>query len=124
VVSWAQSESRPEGRVHRDASKVQKAALAVTSALLLEDLAAARQAMDTILELSPPLKPEAAEVVGAEVYTADRVFHSTLTPAREYASKGRLEDAFNEFVWVQRACMNCHKQARAAGLLPADGPLR
>jgi hypothetical protein len=95
----------------------------MSRALIHEDLEAARKALETLLEASPPLKPEAKEIFGEEIYDADRALHQTLTRAREFAALDNVERAFDEYIWVQRICLHCHGLSRKQGLLPATGPI-
>jgi len=65
------------------------------------------------------LDREADEAYGSDLITYEMAFHVTLDRAREFAVRRDLENAFHQFVWVQRACVTCHGLAREQGLLPA-----
>jgi hypothetical protein len=125
VVFWvAFASEEPRTTVHRDGRATEEASLAMSRALILEDLAAAGKALEALGEASPPLKPEDRETVGKAIYNADRSFQETLIRTREYVAKGDVIEALNEYVWVQRTCLNCHRIAREEGRLPATGPIR
>jgi hypothetical protein len=111
------SQPRP---VHRDPDLLVDAALETTRAFLMEDTRAARRSLDALKEATPPLHRERDAVYGSEILSFDQAFHVTIDRAREYSTAGRLEDAFNQYVWVQRACVTCHGLARTQGFLPRD----
>jgi len=111
------SQPRP---VHRDPAALVDAALQTTRAFLMEDAGAARRSLDVLKEATPPLHRERDAVYGSEILSFDQAFHVTIDRAREHSTAGRLEDAFNQYVWVQRACVSCHGMARAQGFLPQD----
>jgi len=103
--------------VHADTAKVEQALLAATLAFLRENPAEARSALDMIHRNSRALHGDEVGVVGADVLTYDRAFHETLDRSRELAGAGEIDAAFNQFVWVQRACRTCHALSRARGLM-------
>lgn len=111
-------------KYHRDAKAMEEASVAVSRALILEDMQAARKGLETLVELSPPLAPEAKEIYGTSIYDADRALDQTLTRAREFAALDNVKRAFDEFIWVRRTCLSCHEISRKEGRLPASGPLR
>jgi hypothetical protein len=104
--------------VHADTRGLEDAVLEATAAYLHEDGAAARKALDGIAANCRVLRLEDEEALGREVVVYDGAFHTTLNRARELASRGDLEESFNQFVWVQRSCVACHRLARRAGLSP------
>lgn len=125
-VATAQGEEEPANRpepVHTDAAELEQAAVDTARAFLREDATAARNAMDRIEGATRRLDHERDAALGEELLNFEQAFHVTLDRSRELAGKQRLEDAFNHFVWVQRACVSCHGIARDQGLLPS-GPLR
>jgi hypothetical protein len=104
--------------VHADPQAVINSVVAATRAFLREDSVAARQALDGLKQQSPPLERERDEAYGHEILSFDQAFHITIDRSREYALAGYMEDSFNQFVWVQRACITCHGMARDKGFLP------
>ena len=67
------------------------------------------------------LYQEAAACPGADVRSIRRAVGPSIWWAA-VTTAGDLEDAFNQFVWVQRACVTCHGMAREKGFLPARKP--
>jgi hypothetical protein len=104
--------------VHADAQAVIQRVVDATRAFLAEDSEAARLALDDLKRQSPPLDRERDEAYGHEMLSFDQAFHITIDRSREYALAGHMEDSFNQFVWVQRACITCHGMARDKGFLP------
>ena len=113
-----EDESGEPRAVHADAQAVIESTLKVTRAFMEEDPTAARAALDGLKEQSPPLRRGRDDAYGHEMLSFDQAFHVTIDRSREYALAGRMEDAFNQFVWVQRACITCHGMARENGFLP------
>jgi len=113
----APSATQPPRRVHASASGVVERVLGATRAFLAEDGAAARVELDALKRESPPLDRDRDAVYGWEILSYDQAFHTTIDRAREYALAGRVADSFNQFVWVERACVTCHGMARTKGLL-------
>jgi len=109
--------------VHVDAPRVVEHVLGATRAFLAEDGAAAREQLDALKRESPPLDRERDEAYGHEILSFDQAFHVTIDRSREFATAGKLEDAFNQFVWVQRACVTCHGMARERGFLSSASPV-
>jgi hypothetical protein len=116
--------------VHVSPQRVLERTLGATAAFLSEDGVKARAELDALKIESPPLDRDRDEAYGHEILSFDQAFHVTINRAREYAAAGRLEDGFNQLVWVQRACVTCHGMARENGFLaeaptsvarPADG---
>ena len=114
-----EDESGEPRAVHADAQAVIEGVLKVTRAFMEEDSTAARAALDGLKEQSPPLLRGRDDAYGHEMLSFDQAFHVTLDRSREYTLAGRMEDAFNQFVWVQRACITCHGMARKNGFLPS-----
>ena len=124
-ICWAATASEPaKTKYHRDAKAMEQASLAMSRALIVEDMQAAREALEAMVAVSPPLEPEAKEIYGRPIYDADRALQQTLTRAREFAALDNVKRAFDEFIWVRRTCLSCHDISREAGRLPATGPLR
>ncbi len=110
-------------RLHVDGKALAEALLDVTAALLRDDGKAARLALDRMEEACRRLPPEEAEFFGSGLITLDQALHKVLTGSREYSGAGEVERTFEEFIWVQRTCRQCHALARDEGLLPKTGPL-
>jgi hypothetical protein len=109
-------------RVHSDPDELVNGAADAVRAYLLEDSRAMRAALDRIERSTRRLDPTRDEDLGEGLVRYEQAFHETLDRAREYSIKGRLEDAFNQFVWTQRACVTCHGIAREQGLME-PGPV-
>jgi hypothetical protein len=104
-------------RVHVDPARVEQAMFDAARAFYLERPAAARSALDRVEAGMRRLEFDDRETLGKDLQVYDRAFHKTLDLAREYAARGLQDDAFNQFVWVQRGCYTCHRIAREQGLL-------
>lgn len=98
-------------RAHADPAALERAVLDATLAFLRADLASARSALDRIEEGCNRLKRDEGTPFPGEVVVYDQAFHTALDFAREYAVKGRLEESFDQFVWIQRGCRGCHATA-------------
>jgi hypothetical protein len=112
----AEPSDPPEREVHADAGRLVQSVLDTTHAFLAEDPVAARAALDAVKAATPPLHPDDDEPsYGSEMVNLDRAFHMTIDLAREHVTDGRMTKGFDQFVWVQRACVKCHKMAREQG---------
>jgi hypothetical protein len=130
VALFAQAASRepaadPESAsellpVHRDTHSLEDGVLDATRGFLREDPAAFRAGLDRMEAATRRLDREADAAYDSELITYERAFHVTLDRAREFVARGDLDNAFHQFVWVQRSCLTCHQLAREQGLLPAD----
>jgi hypothetical protein len=103
--------------VHEDAAEALGATLDTVRAILLDDGAAARSAMDRVQRQCRRLNAEEESVFGVDMVNNSRSFHVALNRAREYAAAGDLAQALDNFVWVQRSCRLCHALGRERGLL-------
>lgn len=110
-------------RVHSDGKALAEALMEVTEALLRDDGKTARLALDRMEDACRRLPPEEIEFFGSGMITLDRALHKVLSGSREYSGAGEVERTFDEFIWVQRTCRQCHALARDQGLLPKTGPL-
>jgi hypothetical protein len=119
----AEAEAEKPRRVHVDGKALAEATIEVTAALLRDDAKAARSALDRMEKACRRLAPEEDEFFGASVIYHDKALHKVLNGSREYSGAGLLDRTFDEFIWVQRTCRQCHTAAREEGLLPATGPL-
>ena len=113
-----EDESAKPRAVHADSRAVIESVLQATRAFMAEDATGARVALDGLKEQSPPLLRGRDDAYGHEMLSFDQAFHITIDRSREYALAGYMEDSFNQFVWVQRACITCHGMAREKGFLP------
>jgi len=121
LLADAGSVEEPEGRpapVHRDAAALERAVLETTRAFLREEPAGVRAGLERIEASTRRLDREADAGYGSDLLIYEQAFHVTLDRAREFASRGDLENGFNQLVWMQRACVTCHGLARERGLLP------
>lgn len=105
--------------VHLDVRALEEGVLEATRAFLREDPAAFRRGLDRMETATRRLDRETDAAYDSDLIIYENAFHVTLDRAREYAIRGDLENAFHQFVWVQRACITCHGLARDQGLLPA-----
>jgi len=122
AVDEGDSAAPPVRPVHDSAKAVVEHVLGAARAFLAEDGATMRTELDALDAASPALDRERDEAYGHELLSFDQAFHITIDRARESATAGRLEDAFNQLVWVQRTCVSCHRMAREKGWLP--GPAK
>jgi len=115
-------EGDPAGKplpVHRDVQALEDGVLQATRAFLREDPQGVRDSLQRIETATRRLDPEADEAYGSDLIVYEQAFHVTLDRSREFVIRGDMENGFNQFVWVQRACITCHGLAREQGLLPA-----
>jgi len=112
----------PTRPVHRDSGLLVESVLETTRAFLSEDAVRTRAALDSVKENTPPLHPDDDAAYGRDLLNLDRAFHVTIDLSREYVTTGRLAAGFDQFVWVQRACVKCHGMARESGLM-AEAPI-
>ena len=106
--------------------ELEEAVLDAILAFLREDQAGALDAIRRVGTYSRPLKrgPD-DDRYSREVVNYDQAFHIVVGHSREFAEQGDLKNSFNQFVWVQRTCVECHDLSRREGVLPDDGkPLR
>ena len=93
---------------------MEDAVLSATRAFLRDDAGALRKALDIIEAGCRRLHPEDGQGLHAETVAYDKAFHQTLNRTRELATRGDLDRAFDQFVWVQKACRVCHGLNRNA----------
>jgi hypothetical protein len=109
---------QPDSRLHVDGRALEQAVTDAALALVRDHSAAVRAALDRVEQNCRPLQVEDGERYGSEIVVHDQAFHATLLKAREFATKGMLQEGLNEFAWVLRTCRGCHALARSRGLLP------
>jgi hypothetical protein len=110
-------------KVHRDGKALGRATLEAVGALLRDDAATAKQALERVEAACRRLAPEEDATFGPGSRTLDQALHMVLGKTREHVGTGELDRAFDEFWWAQRTCRECHALARERGFLPAEGPL-
>lgn len=111
VAGAAEPEAEPAPPYHPDAEKTEAAALDVTRQLLRDDAEALRSALTRLAEATPVIALEAESARPSEQVSLHKSFQVALSLARENAGRGDTEEAFNQFVWVQRTCRLCHRSA-------------
>lgn len=111
----------PSRDVHKSSEALLRSVLDTTAAFLAEDPVAARAALDRVKDNTPPLHPDDDAAYGSEIVNLDRAFHVTIDLSREFVTKRRMAEGFDQFVWVQRACVKCHGMAREAGWIRSSG---
>lgn len=101
---------------HEDAAAVERAVLDATLALLRENAAEARAALDRIEAGCRRVARDEEPPVPGELVAWDRGFHQALDESREFAARGEIERSFDKLAWIQRACRGCHAQAIKDGI--------
>jgi hypothetical protein len=109
-------------RVHADPGEVARAFVLALEALLDEEPARAKAALDRVAAASPPVVAEAHRDLGTTVVDADRAFQKLLTMAREEANGGNNALAFQYHQGLQRTCLQCHDYARKDGVFVRAEP--
>ena len=104
--------------VHNDAQALEDAVLGAMRAYLREDAAAMRKSFDRMEQSTRRLDREKDRAYGSELIAWEQGFHGTIDRGREFSGKGKLEDACDQLMWAQKACVNCHQVARKQGLKP------
>jgi len=110
-------ELEPLVPVHADAKQLLTATADALQALLMEDAAAARDALDRIDAQIRELKAEEQVHYGPDLVSYTRALKQTLNTARETSVRGDIERAFDEFIAIQLTCRTCHDVARSEGLV-------
>ncbi len=104
--------AEPPLRMHADATALERAVVDATLAFIRSDATAAREALDRVEAGCRRLGRDDIPRVTEDVVVWDQAFHKTVDLAREHAAAERIEKAFDQFVWVQKACRTCHTLAR------------
>ncbi len=107
--------------VHPDIPALEKAVVDTTVAFVHDDCRAAREALDRLDRGCRRLSKEDNPKAPDELIEYDQAFHKTVDLSREFATAERVEKAFDQFAWAQRACRICHGLARKEGLM-AEAP--
>lgn len=100
--------------LHADTEKVEQAYLESVRAFLHQDLEAALEHLGAIEKLSRRLAGVDEPAFGSAMVNYDTAFHMTLDRTRELTRRGEFDAAFDQFVFVQRACVACHRIERPA----------
>jgi hypothetical protein len=109
--------------MHADPPALERAVVDATLAFIRADAAAAREALDRVEAGCRRLGRDDVPRVTEDVVVWDQAFHKTVDLAREHAAAARIEKAFDQFVWVQKACRTCHTLSRQeAAAKPATPP--
>ncbi len=116
AVSTQEDLAKP-APVHADTDRVVEAMTETLGALLRDDAAAARRALDRVDAQLRELKAEEQVHFGRDIVSYSRAVKGTLNVARESSGAGNLERTFHEFISIQKTCRVCHDFARRQGLL-------
>lgn len=117
--SPAPAAARP-APVHVNAADLEKAMLDADKAFLYGDGADARKALDRAEKDCRRLSFDEVPPWPRAMVDQDGGMHLALDRAREYASRGRIEDAIGSMVWVMRCCRNCHALRDKGAKAPAE----
>ncbi len=107
---------------HTDAGALEQAVLDATLALLREDTASARRALDRMEEGCARRTVDDDPTLSWQMAAWDQGFHRQLDTARELAKRGDVDGTYDTLAWLQRGCRGCHRQARLDGRMPAAPP--
>lgn len=107
---------------HTDPRALEQSVLDATLALLREDAAAARRALDRMEEGCARRTVEDDPTLSWQMAAWDEGFHRQLDTARELAKRGDVDGTYDTLAWLQRGCRGCHRQARLDGRIPAAPP--
>ena len=105
-------------RFHQDSTALTAATVDGVRAIVVDDIAATRKALDRMEKLCRRVPYEARVTLGAAIVNADRAFHIALDRARESSAAGDGDGAFESFAGVQKICRVCHQFAREGGKWP------
>jgi len=101
--------------VHGEGALLENAVVEVLLGCLRENPAAAIAGMEKIEGNCRRLSPSESAPLPLGVLTYDQALHMALAKSREFAEAGQITGAFDQFVWVMRACRQCHEMVRRAG---------
>lgn len=96
---------------HPDSAALEESVLDATRALLREDAAEARRALDRVERGCRRVEPEDESGLPSDLVAWDVAFHTRLNLARELAGRENVEGTFDSMVAIQRACRGCHQKA-------------
>jgi hypothetical protein len=103
---------------HPELETLEAAFYEAARAIWIDDMPAARAALDRVERACPRYPVEARDRFGATVTNADRAFHAALSAAREYSGAGESGNAFAAFADIQTVCRGCHLAAKEEGRWP------
>lgn len=112
----AKNEKAASGTVHPDPAAIEAAYLDATRAFLHEDIDGVRDALGRIEDGCRRMNPSPG--ISSTITSYDRAFHTALTMAREDAQRGRFDKCFEQFYWIQKGCVECHRRSIEHGLMP------
>lgn len=107
--------------LHADPAEAEEALVRAVRAFLRDDLDGVASALDALARTTRVARPEEADDYGS-IVGYSRSFELTTNLAREYLAAGRPDDAYEQFVWLQKACRACHVEARGRNLLSSSSP--
>jgi hypothetical protein len=111
-----EGEKQEAGSVHADPAALEKAYLDATRAFLHEDIEGVKDALERIENGCRRLNP--SPEMPSTISSYDRAFHTALTMAREDAERGRFDKCFEQYYWIQKGCVECHRRSIEHGLMP------
>ncbi|MCP3978451.1 MAG: hypothetical protein GY716_03835 [bacterium] len=114
------STSGAPGLFHDDGKALEQATAAALLAFLREDLVGAERAVAEIETHCLEAGPEDRERLGGELLNYDQAFHVVIDTVRRLCREENLDAAHDQFVWIQRSCLACHKLARTEGKLSGE----
>ena len=109
-------EKTASGTVHPDPAAIEAAYIDATRAFLHEDLEGVKDALGRIEDGCRRMNPDPE--IPSTVTSYDRAFHTALTMAREDAHRGRFDKCFEQYYWIQKGCVECHRRSVEHGLMP------
>jgi hypothetical protein len=111
-----EGEKTAGGLAHADPAAIEKAYLDATRAFLHEDIEGVKDALGRIEDGCRRLNP--TPEIPSTITSYDRAFHTAVTMAREDAERGRFDKCFEQYYWIQKGCVECHRRSIEHGLLP------
>ena len=114
VFAWASLAAaapapEPPPPVHVDAKDLEQAVLDATRAFVHGDAPGMRAAFDRVEKDCRRLGPDDEPARAHKMVDLDASLHAGLDRARESASRGDLDAAFESMRWVMRGCRACHE---------------
>ena len=109
-------------RVHQPGEQMERALTDTVLACLRDDAAAAFAGMERLEAACRRLSYEDVPPPSRGVLTYDQALHTALDRSKELLRTKHVTEAFDQFVWVMRACRQCHEMARRDATTPAPAP--
>ena len=107
--------------VHQPGAQLEQAVTDVVLACLREDAAAAFEAMERLDGACRKLSAKEDPTLSHGIIVYDQALHTALERSRGLVRTKHVTEAFDQFVWVMRACRQCHEMARRDGKGPLAG---